>query len=58
MFLRGGIMSEKDLLQRIEELRKKLNAFALGKSLIDPEVISLSQLLDCLLNQYHTISGV
>ena len=51
-------MSEEDLLQRIEELRKKLNAFALGKSLIDPEVISLSQLLDCLLNQYHTISGV
>jgi len=51
-------MSEKDLLKRIEELRNRLNLFAFARSLVDPEVVSLSQLLDRLLNQYYRVSGV
>lgn len=53
----GGIQVEKKLLKRIEELRKRLNKFGLNKSLIDSEVVEVSQQLDCLLNQYQKISS-
>lgn len=48
-------MSEKDLLKQIEWLRRKLNDFAISRSLVDQEVVNLSQRLDRLLNQYHGI---
>ncbi|KJR49605.1 hypothetical protein UF75_0159 [Desulfosporosinus sp. I2] len=48
---------EKKLLKRIEELRKRLNKFGPNKSLIDSEVVEVSQQLDCLLNQYQKISS-
>lgn len=41
------------LLKRIERLRKKLNKFGAVRSLVDPEVVELSQQLDFLLNKYH-----
>jgi cell division septum initiation protein DivIVA len=50
-------MSEKDLLQRIEDLRQKLNTFAFAKSFVDQELVNLSQRLDELLNQYHAMGG-
>ncbi|MDP4125982.1 MAG: aspartyl-phosphate phosphatase Spo0E family protein [Bacillota bacterium] len=46
---------EKKLLKRIEELRKKLNKFALTRNLVDSEVVEVSQQLDCLLNQYQRL---
>ncbi|OLN28899.1 aspartyl-phosphate phosphatase Spo0E family protein [Desulfosporosinus metallidurans] len=46
---------EKKLLKRIEELRKKLNKFALTRDLIDSEVVEVSQQLDSLLNQYQRL---
>lgn len=52
----GGIHVEKKLLKRIEELRKRLNKFALTRNLIDHEVVEVSQQLDRLLNQYQRIS--
>jgi Spo0E like sporulation regulatory protein. len=51
----GGIPVEKKLLNRIEELRKKLNKFALNRDLIDSEVVEVSQQLDSLLNQYQRL---
>ncbi|AET66394.1 Spo0E like sporulation regulatory protein [Desulfosporosinus orientis DSM 765] len=47
---------EKKLLKRIEVLRKRLNAFAFNRSLVDSEVVEVSQQLDQLLNQYQRIS--
>lgn len=47
-------MSElEEILKSIEELRVKLNKLAKNKSLTDPEVISASQMLDALLNEYQ-----
>ena len=51
----GGIPVEKKLLNRIEELRKKLNKFAQTRDLIDSEVVEVSQQLDNLLNQYQRL---
>ncbi len=48
---------EKKLLKRIEELRKKLNKFALTRDLIDSEVVEVSQQLDSLLNQYQRLAS-
>jgi stage 0 sporulation regulatory protein len=49
-------MSEiEDVLIKIEELRDKLNKIAEGKILIDPEVVSTSQMLDVLLNEYYKL---
>jgi stage 0 sporulation regulatory protein len=49
-------MSEiEDVLIKIEELRDKLNKIAEGKRLIDPEVVSTSQMLDVLLNEYYKL---
>ena len=47
------VMAEKELLQKIQKLRRTLNNFALDKSLFSPEVVELSQRLDSLLNQYY-----
>lgn len=44
---------EDVLSKRIERLRKKLNKFGLDTSLIDPEIVRISQKLDGLLNQYQ-----
>jgi cell division septum initiation protein DivIVA len=51
-------MPEKDLLQRIEDLRQKLNGFFCAKSFVNQELISLSQRLDELLNEYHAMGGL
>ena len=53
----GGIPVEKKLLKRIEELRKKLNKFALTRDLIDSEVVEVSQQLDSLPNQYQRLAS-
>jgi hypothetical protein len=42
----------EDILNKIEELRDKPHKFAEGKILTDPEVVSMSQMLDVLLNEY------
>lgn len=47
---------EKKLLKRIEVLRKRLNRFESTSSLVDSEVVEVSQQLDRLLNQYQKIS--
>lgn len=44
------------LLDAIEDLRYYLNHFAGNKQLTDPEVISVSQRLDHLLNEYNRYS--
>ncbi|EHQ87794.1 aspartyl-phosphate phosphatase Spo0E family protein [Desulfosporosinus youngiae] len=48
---------EKKLLKRIEVLRRRLNKFASNRSLVDSEVVEVSQQLDKLLNQYQKISS-
>ncbi|MDP4126150.1 MAG: aspartyl-phosphate phosphatase Spo0E family protein [Bacillota bacterium] len=42
------------LLDAIENLRHQLNNFANINNLTDPEVLSLSQRLDKLLNDYNS----
>jgi len=53
----GGIHVEEKLLKRIEVLRKRLNKFASNRSLVDSEVVEVSQQLDQLLNQYQKVSA-
>ncbi|MFZ3102243.1 MAG: aspartyl-phosphate phosphatase Spo0E family protein [Desulfitobacteriaceae bacterium] len=48
---------EIKLLKRIEGLRKRLNKFGVTRNFIDPEVVQISQQLDCLLNQYYRINS-
>lgn len=43
------------LLDAIEDLRYYLNHFAGTKKLTDPDVVSVSQRLDRLLSDYHTL---
>ena len=50
---KAGVKMQKDLLQKIEEVRRNLNSLASAKSLVAPEVIKLSQRLDSLINQYY-----
>ncbi len=52
-----GKMSWKivSLLDAIEDLRQYLNNYACRKSLTDPEVVSVSQRLDQLINYYQTL---
>lgn len=47
---------EKRLLKKIEALRKKLNKYGLKHSLVDDEVVQMSQQLDDLLNKYYRIT--
>jgi len=51
----GGINVEKRLLKKIEVLRRKLYRYATTRSLVDDEVVELSQELDHLLNQYQRL---
>ncbi|HHY26254.1 MAG TPA: aspartyl-phosphate phosphatase Spo0E family protein [Desulfitobacterium dehalogenans] len=46
---------EKRLLKKIEVLRRKLYRYATTRSLVDDEVVELSQELDHLLNQYQRL---
>ncbi|WP_110956419.1 aspartyl-phosphate phosphatase Spo0E family protein [Anaerosinus massiliensis] len=49
-------MSDLDeVLKSIEELRSKLNKIAEGRALTDPQVVSASQNLDALLNEYQRL---
>ncbi|BAU28239.1 Spo0E like sporulation regulatory protein [Aneurinibacillus soli] len=45
----------EELLKQIEELRRTLNSLATEKSLSDPEVLTASQMLDALLNEYEKL---
>ena len=45
----------EDVLKSIEELRNKLNKLKTGVKLTDPEVVSSSQMLDALLNEYQKL---
>jgi len=45
----------EDILKSIEELRNKLNKLTDGLKLTDPEVVSSSQMLDALLNEYQKL---
>jgi hypothetical protein len=46
-------MGKEQLLRQIEELRCRLYTLVKGRELSDPEVVIVSQELDCLLNWYH-----
>jgi len=43
----------RTLLGKIEKLRKRMIRLAKGRSLSDPRLVSVSQELDQLLNQYN-----
>ncbi|MBP2632613.1 MAG: Spo0E like sporulation regulatory protein [Firmicutes bacterium] len=45
----------EEVLKSIEELRGKLNKIAEGRKLSDPQVVSASQMLDALLNEYQKL---
>ena len=47
---------EKRLLRKIEVVRKRLYRYANSRSLVDENVVRLSQELDQLLNQYQRIA--
>lgn len=44
-----------EVLKNIEELRSKLNKIAEGHRFTDPQVVSVSQKLDELLNEYQRL---
>lgn len=44
-----------NLLQQIERLRQDLHTLIANKNLSDPEVVSASQMLDAVLNEYGRI---
>lgn len=46
-------MSSQEILNIIEVLRKQLVSLAQNRSLLDPEVVQLSQRLDECLNIYY-----
>lgn len=48
-------MENDKILERIELLRKKLNEIGKQKSLLDEEVIRISQQLDHLVNVYQKV---
>lgn len=49
-------MSElEEVLKSIEDLRNKLNKLTNGRKLTDQEVVSASQMLDALLNEYQRL---
>ncbi len=47
----------EEILNKIEELREKLNRLAQNKNekLTDPKIIAVSRELDVLLNTYHKL---
>ena len=50
-----GLSELEDVLKSIETLRSKLNKIAKEKNLTDLEVVSASQMLDVLLNEYQKL---
>jgi len=44
------------LMGLIEDARMNLNDSAKYMSLTDPEIVGMSQRLDCLLNEYYSIT--
>ncbi|SPF53618.1 Spo0E like sporulation regulatory protein [Candidatus Desulfosporosinus infrequens] len=46
-------MSSAELLCLIEDKREQLNRMGENESLINPDVVQLSQFIDLLLNLYH-----
>ncbi|MHB8075059.1 aspartyl-phosphate phosphatase Spo0E family protein [Desulfosporosinus fructosivorans] len=46
---------QTDLLHEIDNLRRRLISFVSAKSFVSPEVVKLSQKLDCLIVQYYSI---
>ncbi|HVJ49778.1 MAG TPA: aspartyl-phosphate phosphatase Spo0E family protein [Desulfitobacterium sp.] len=48
-------MQTDRLLKKIENQRNLLYAKAKDRRLVDPEVVQMSQKLDRLLNQYHSL---
>jgi hypothetical protein len=50
-----GLSDLEEVLKSIEELRNKLNKIAEGRKLTDPQVVSASQMLDALLNEYQKL---
>ncbi|MHB1653225.1 MAG: Spo0E family sporulation regulatory protein-aspartic acid phosphatase [Desulfitobacteriaceae bacterium] len=47
---------EKDLIESIEKLRMKMSEVAKDKSLVDPQVIEISQRLDVLINEHYALT--
>ncbi|EIW17253.1 MULTISPECIES: aspartyl-phosphate phosphatase Spo0E family protein [Pelosinus] len=47
----------EEILNKVEELREKLNKLAQNKNekLTDPKIIAVSRELDILLNTYHKL---
>jgi iron-sulfur cluster repair protein YtfE (RIC family) len=47
----------EEILNKVEELREKLNKLAQNKNekLTDPKIIAVSRELDVLLNTYHKL---
>ncbi|RXZ82963.1 aspartyl-phosphate phosphatase Spo0E family protein [Paenibacillaceae bacterium] len=43
------------LMEQIEQLRSELHELIKNRSFTDPEVISASQMLDAVLNEYQNI---
>jgi hypothetical protein len=48
-------LSLTELIRSIENLREQLNLLALNRTLVDPDVVDLSQRLDALLNIYNSM---
>jgi hypothetical protein len=48
-------MTKWRLLMIIEQKRRRLNEFVFALILSDSEIVSVSQELDQLLNQYHSL---
>lgn len=47
------VSNADDILKQIEELRLEMTKVQEGKPLTDPKVVTVSQVLDMLLNKYH-----
>ncbi|MFZ3100779.1 MAG: aspartyl-phosphate phosphatase Spo0E family protein [Desulfitobacteriaceae bacterium] len=45
----------KEILKQIEELRKSLVKLGESRGLTDPEVVTASQALDAVLNEYYKL---
>jgi hypothetical protein len=55
---KGVITLRDDLIklsERIEELRSQLNSLFQNRQLVDQEVISASEKLDAVINEYHKL---
>ncbi|MHB8125859.1 MAG: Spo0E family sporulation regulatory protein-aspartic acid phosphatase [Desulfitobacteriaceae bacterium] len=45
----------KEIIRQIEELRMTLHKITEEKTLTDPEVVAISQMLDAVLNEYNKL---